>query len=374
MGARELVIVGISGGVDSAVAALLLQQAGFEVQGLHMTNWEDDAAHCTAAADFQAARRVCKELDIPLHRANFSAAYREQVFADFLAEYRAGRTPNPDVLCNRHIKFGAFLEHARRLGASRIATGHYARLEINATVRLLKAADEHKDQTYFLHAVPGTALRHALFPLGGLHKHEVRAMAAAAGLPNYDRPDSTGICFIGERPFREFLGQYLGSEPGPILDAEGRELGRHQGIAYYTLGQRAGLGIGGSTEGSGDPWYVAAKRPAGRALVVVQGRGHPLLWSGQVHTGPPRWVDAVPARLENAGGWRCEVRLRHRHRPAPASVWRDDGDGGLRICFDEPQWAAAPGQYAVFYDADACLGGAVIAAATSLADEGEPSG
>jgi len=365
MARGELIIVGISGGVDSAVAALCLQQAGFTVQGLHMTNWEDADTYCTAADDLQAARRVCDELGIPLHQANFSTAYREQVFAGFLAECRAGRTPNPDVLCNRHIKFGTFLGHARRLGARRIATGHYARLDAGGPVRLLKAVDAAKDQTYFLHAVAGEALRQAIFPLGGFTKQEVRAMAAAAGLPNHARPDSTGICFIGERPFREFLGQYLGAQPGPIVDASGRRIGWHQGLAYYTLGQRAGLGIGGGTGGTGAPWYVAAKRAAERTLVAVQGRGHPLLWSDALQAGPPHWIDEVPAGLASPGGWRCQVRLRHRHTPAPATVLAAAA-GTLLVRFEQPQWAVTPGQYAVFYDADTCLGGAVIDAAGAL--------
>lgn len=359
MAGQELIIVGISGGVDSAVAALCLQQAGFQVQGLHMTNWEDGDAYCTAADDYQAARQVCAALGIPLHRANFSTAYREQVFADFLAECSAGRTPNPDVLCNRHIKFGAFLEHARRLGAARIATGHYARLDTSGPIRLLRAADAEKDQTYFLHAVPGDALRHAVFPLGQLTKREVRRLAATAGLPNHERPDSTGICFIGERPFREFLGQYLHAEPGPIVDADGQEIGRHRGLAFYTLGQRGGLGIGGRPGGSGTPWYVAAKQPARHILVAVQGRGHPLLWSDTLVTGPAHWIDGMPPGLADPAGWRCHVRLRHRHEPAAASV-QPAGPDRLQIRFDTPQWAITPGQYAVFYAGEACLGGAVI--------------
>jgi len=362
MASREVIVVGISGGVDSAVAALQLARAGFDVQGLHMTNWEDGDAYCTAADDYQAARRVCAELGIPLHRANFSAAYREQVFAEFLAGYQAGHTPNPDVLCNRHIKFGAFLEHARRLGAERIATGHYARIDARGPVRLLKAADRDKDQTYFLHAVPGEALRQALFPLGDLTKRQVRSIAAEAGLPNHQRPDSTGICFIGERPFRDFLGRHLQQEPGLIVDTEGRQLGRHQGLAFYTLGQRGGLGIGGLSGGAAAPWYVAAKRPADRSLVVVQGRGHPLLWSTEMTTGPAFWIDTVPPGITDPAGWRGHVRLRHRHEPGAATV-SSAGDGFLRVRFERPQWAITPGQYAVFYDGDACLGGAVIKSA-----------
>lgn len=357
MAARERIIVGISGGVDSAVAALRLLEAGYDVHGLHMTNWEEQGDWCSSAQDFQAARRVCDELDITLHRANFSAEYRERVFADFLAEYRAGRTPNPDVLCNRHIKFGAFLHHARRLGAVRVATGHYARLMPGGPVRLRRAADADKDQTYFLHAVDTDALASSLFPLGDMTKAEVRRLANDAGLSNHGRPDSTGICFIGERPFREFLGRYLHGAEGPILTPEGRELGRHAGLMFYTPGQRSGIGVGGLAGAAGEPWYVACKDLARNALIVVQGRGHPLLWSRELHTGPPRWLGAA-LPFDAPGPWRCEARIRHRHPPAACRV--ATRDGGLVIAFDDAQWAPAPGQYAVFYRADECLGGAVI--------------
>ncbi len=354
-------MVGISGGVDSAVAALCLLRDGYEVQGLHMTNWAEEDAYCTAAADYQSARRVCNELGIPLHRADFSAAYRREVFAGFLAEYAAGRTPNPDVLCNRHIKFGSFLEQARRLGAQRIATGHYARLSADADTgtRLLKAADAGKDQTYFLHAVEPAALAQAMFPIGGLAKTAVRRMANDAGLPNHDRPDSTGICFIGERPFREFLRRYLDAAPGPVLTAEGQELGTHEGLMFYTVGQRSGIGIGGRADAAGEPWYVAAKDPRRGALIVVQGREHPLLWARALTTEPVRWVGGTPAKLRSAEGLRCEARIRHRHPPAPCGV-SASREECLEVLFDSPQWAITPGQYVVFYDGEECLGGAVI--------------
>lgn len=358
MAAGELIVVGISGGVDSAVAALRLRDAGFDVHGLHMTNWREDDAHCSAAADYQAARAVCAELGIPLHRADFSAEYRRQVFDGFLADYAAGLTPNPDVLCNRHIKFGAFLRHAQRLGAARIATGHYARLA-GPGPRLLRAADAGKDQTYFLHAVERAALARAVFPLGDLLKAEVRAIANRAGLPNHDRPDSTGICFIGERPFREFLARYVQGAAGPVLTPEGVELGRHGGLMFHTVGQRSGIGIGGRRGGGGAPWYVAAKDAGRNALVVVQGRDHPLLWSSGALAGAPAWIGAEPRALANGDTLTLGVRLRHRHGPVAARLARA-GDGSLAIRFAEPQWAVAPGQYAVFYAGEECLGGAVV--------------
>ncbi|MBM4197645.1 MAG: tRNA 2-thiouridine(34) synthase MnmA [Gammaproteobacteria bacterium] len=362
MAARPLVMVGISGGVDSAVAALLLREAGHEVQGLHMTNWEVDDAYCTAAADYQSARQVCADLGIPLHRANFSAAYRDQVFSSFLAEYAAGRTPNPDVLCNREIKFGAFLEHARRLGAGMIATGHYARGGATSGGRLLLARDTAKDQTYFLHAVEPSALAVTLFPLGDLTKEEVRSLANRAGLANFDRPDSTGICFIGERPFREFLSGYLSGTPGPILACEGEHLGEHSGLIHYTIGQRSGIGIGGRSSGGDAAWYVVAKDIARNALVVAQGRGHPALWSRVLTTGPPHWLRAIPDPCSLRG---LRARIRHRHAPAACEITTAE-DGSLRLLFADSQWAVAPGQYAVLYTDDECVGGAVIETAAPV--------
>lgn len=367
----ERIVVGISGGVDSAVAALRLLQAGFEVHGLHMTNWEADDAYCTAAADYQSARQACRDLGIPLHRVNFSAEYREQVFEQFLAEHRAGRTPNPDVLCNRQIKFGAFLDHARRLGARRIATGHYARLDHHHGTRLLMACDAAKDQTYFLHAVPPEALAQAVFPLGDLTKPEVRRLANRAGLANHSRPDSTGICFIGERPFREFLGRYLAGCAGPILDPEDRVLGEHEGLMFYTLGQRSGIGIGGRRDGSGEPWYVAAKDVARNALVVAQGREHPLLWNDALVTGPACWLNEPAAGAAARGPLRCRARIRHRQVPAPCTALLQP-DGSMEIRFDEPQWAITPGQSAVLYLQDECLGGAVISHAGALTPDRQP--
>ncbi len=272
------VIVGISGGVDSAVAALLLLEAGFTVQGLFMSNWEDDEdSYCTTAEDFQDARKVCDKLGIPLHRVSFAAEYRERVFAHFLREYTAGRTPNPDVLCNREIKFGVCLDYMRRLGATWIATGHYARVvHRSGASALLKAVDEAKDQSYFLHGIAQRALSRTLFPIGDLRKDEVRRRAHAAGLPVYDKPDSTGICFIGERPFADFLARYLRVSPGPIETDTGEVLGEHRGLAFFTLGQRAGLRLGGRAGAAAAPWYVADKNLARNALIVVQDQDHPL--------------------------------------------------------------------------------------------------
>ncbi len=350
------VVVGLSGGVDSAVAALLLKHRGARVQALHMTNWDDDEGYCTAAADLQDARRVCEQLDIPLHHVDFAAEYRERVFAEFLDEYRAGRTPNPDVLCNREIKFGVFRDYAKRLGAELLATGHYARTAVTGgETHLLKGIDSGKDQSYFLHAVSEAALRETLFPLGELRKAEVRALARDAGLATHDKKDSTGICFIGERPFREFLAGFLPARPGIIRSADGQELGRHDGLMFYTLGQRQGLGIGGRRDAGDAPWYVAAKDLGTNELVVVQG-DHPLLYSRELLTGPPSWI-GTPPRFRD--GMRCAARVRYRQEDQGCRVTAA-GDGRLQVVFDSRQRAVAPGQYAVFYDGERCLGGAVI--------------
>jgi tRNA-specific 2-thiouridylase len=352
---RRRVIVGLSGGVDSAVAALLLVRAGHDVQGLFMSNWDDDDSYCTQADDFQDARAVAAELGIPLHRVNFAAEYRERVFADFLREYAAGRTPNPDVLCNREIKFGVCLRHARRLGGEYLATGHYAAVAAAADgVALFKARDAAKDQSYFLHAVERADLGHAVFPLGGLLKSEVRQLAREAGLPVHDKPDSTGICFIGERPFREFLQQHLPARPGPILAPDGECIGEHVGLPYYTLGQRGGLQIGGRAGADEAPWYVAAKDATRNALVVVQGHDHPLLLSGALETGRMHWL--APARSDR---FAAGVKLRYRQTDQDGRILPLPG-GRLRIEFTVAQRAATPGQFAVLYDGERCLGGAVI--------------
>jgi tRNA-specific 2-thiouridylase len=358
--ARPLTIaVGLSGGVDSAVAALLLLRAGYAVHGLHMTNWEDDDGYCTAADDYREARRVSRQLGIPLHRVNFAAEYRDQVFAVFLREYCAGRTPNPDVLCNRLIKFGSFLTYARRLGADRIATGHYARVADGDRARLLKARDATKDQSYFLHTLDAATLGITLFPLGDLLKTQVRALAREHGLANHDRADSTGICFIGERPFREFLRRYIHDAPGPVLTPDGEQVGRHRGVMFYTLGQRAGLGIGGRRRGAGEPWYVARKDPGNNALIVVQGRTHPLLWSRALIARDVTWVAGVPPFAARTDEWRGRARIRHRH-PEAACTLRRLADASWAVQFEQPQWAITPGQSVVFHDGDECLGGGII--------------
>ena len=349
------IIVALSGGVDSAVAAWLLVCAGHEVEALHMTNWtEDEDGYCTAAEDWQSARSVGDALGIPVHRVSFAKEYRERVFADFLAGYAAGRTPNPDILCNREVKFGVCLEYVDRLGGERLATGHYARIDSHhAGPRLMRAVDAAKDQSYFLQQMPRAALSRAMFPLGGLTKSEVRALARDAGLPVAQRPDSTGICFIGERPFREFLSHYLPPSPGPILTLEGETLGEHDGLMYYTVGQRAGLRIGGKREHSELPWYVARKIPERNALVVVQGEEHPALLTAVFSTGPVTWLVEPPA-AEFAG----EVQIRHRQTPVPTTVsWNASG---ATVRPQMPLRAVAPGQYAAFYQGDLCLGGAVI--------------
>jgi len=352
------VILGLSGGVDSAVAALLLRDPGADVHALHMTNWDDDG-YCNAAADLQDARRVCEQLDIPLHHVNFAQDYRERVFRYFLDEYRAGRTPNPDVLCNREIKFGVFRDYARRLGGELLATGHYAQIRTaGGRIELLKGRDRNKDQSYFLHAVPAEALAETVFPLGEFDKSEVRRLARDRGLPTHDKKDSTGICFIGERPFREFLANYLPARPGPMRTPDGRILGEHHGLMYYTLGQRQGLGIGGRADASDAPWYVADKDLASNTLVVVQGE-HPLLYSDGIRAVEPAWIGEIPDELAAGRELACTVKLRYRQADQECRVGVA-GPNLLNVRFGRPQRAVAPGQYAVFYAGERCLGGAVI--------------
>ena len=355
-----LIIVALSGGVDSAVSAKLLRDAGHEVQCLHMSNWDDDG-YCEAALDFQDARRVCRHLDLPLHRVNFSAQYKERVFADFLDELRRGRTPNPDVLCNREIKFGTLWEYAKRLGGEWLATGHYARLERGKDdrVELHKGRDPAKDQSYFLHALEEGDFKRALFPLGGRLKSQVRELAKDAGLPVAEKKDSTGICFVGERPFSKFIGEYLPTNPGAIKDSEGRTLGTHQGLAFYTLGQRRGLGIGGRVDHFDGAWYVARKDLEANELIAVQGTEHPALHQNQLTSGPIHWINGPPPEWSADLPFNCGAKIRYRQPDQACTVTRRHG-GGVRLLFERPQRAVTPGQYVVLYQGSRCFGGATI--------------
>jgi len=373
---KQRVVVGLSGGVDSAVTAYLLKQQGHEVVGIFMKNWEDDdrpagsrdddSGYCTANIDFVDAAAVADVLGIEIEHVNFAAEYKDRVFAEFLREYQAGRTPNPDVLCNAEIKFKAFLEHALRLGAEKIATGHYARVrERDGAYELLKGLDPAKDQSYFLHRLNQAQLSKTLFPVGELKKTEVRRIAAEIGLPNAKKKDSTGICFIGERPFREFLNRYLKHEPGAIEDERGRRLGSHVGLSFYTLGQRQGLGIGGvkgraDAGGEHAPWFVARKDLARNVLVVVQGHEHPALLSSSLKAEDVSWVAGSPP----AAG-RYAAKTRYRQADAGCAL-APAADGGFALSFDAPQWAVTPGQSAVLYGGQVCLGGGVIAAALPI--------
>ena len=365
MTAKRRVVVGLSGGVDSAVSAWLLKQQGFEVLGIFMKNWEDDdgGEFCSSNVDFVDAAAVADVIGIEIEHVNFAADYKDRVFAEFLREYGAGRTPNPDVLCNAEIKFKAFLDHALRLGAEKIATGHYARVrERDGRFELLKGLDPAKDQSYFLHRLNQAQLSKTLFPVGELHKTEVRRLAEQIGLPNARKKDSTGICFIGERPFREFLNRYLSHEPGPMLDEQGRERGRHVGLSFYTLGQRQGLGIGGvagqadAATGAHEPWYVAHKDLAHNALHVVQGHGHPWLQSPWLEAADVSWVAGLPPKPGPLA-----AKTRYRQADAPCT-FTPQGEG-FRLDFGDMQWAVTPGQSAVLYDGEVCLGGGVISAA-----------
>jgi tRNA-specific 2-thiouridylase len=355
---RGKVIVGMSGGVDSSVAAMLLVEQGYEVEGLFMKNWNEDdgTEYCTAVDDLIDAEAVCDKLGIMLHTTNFAAEYWERVFAHFLAEYQAGRTPNPDILCNREIKFRAFLDHAHTLGADYIATGHYAQTAHRGSSTLLKKGlDPNKDQSYFLCAVHEDKLRQTLFPIGGMEKSTVRELAAARGLATHAKKDSTGICFIGERRFSDFLQRYLPARPGDIEDPDGRILGRHNGLMYHTYGQRQGLGIGGVADADEEPWYVADKDLARNVLIVVQGNDHPLLHSTTLTTGPMDWVNQVHPALP----LRCRAKTRYR-QPDQDCVVTPTAAGTCTVEFDQPQRAVTPGQQLVLYDGDICLGGAVI--------------
>ncbi len=352
------VIVGVSGGVDSSVAALLLAQAGRTVSGLFMQNWEDDGSgDCRAEDDRRDAVAVCGRIGIPIHFRNFAGEYWAEVFEHFIAEYRSGRTPNPDVLCNREIKFKTFLDEARSLGAEHIATGHYARIDRHGGLwRLLRAADHAKDQSYFLHQLGQAQLAVTEFPIGHLTKAEVRELARAAQLPTAGKKDSTGICFIGERDFREFLSRYLPASPGEILSVDGQRVGEHSGAFFYTLGQREGLHIGGIRGRDASPWYVVGKDVARNRIIVDQGADSPWLLSRHIETEAMHWVSGTPP----ASRFECTAKTRYRQDDQPCRVTVQD-DGTLAVAFAEPQRAVTPGQSLVLYDGDHCLGGAVIA-------------
>ncbi len=355
---NKKIIVGMSGGVDSAVAALLLLEQGYQVEGLFMKNWEEDDTDefCTAEQDLKDAASVCTTLGMPLHTVNFSTEYWDRVFEYFLAEYRAGRTPNPDIMCNKEIKFRAFLDYALDLGADGIATGHYARIDQHqGRYRLKKGLDENKDQSYFLYAVGQKPLSQSLFPIGELQKSEVRTLAEKNHFTNARKKDSTGICFIGERNFREFLQTYLPAQPGEIRTAEGDLIGTHQGLMYYTLGQRQGLGIGGQKTGSEEPWYVADKDLANNRLLVVQGHHHPLLYKPDLIARDCHWINESMPTAPLA----CSAKTRYRQADQVCELIPQDKDS-VKVIFKEPQRAVTPGQSVVFYQQDICLGGGII--------------
>lgn len=359
------VVVGMSGGVDSSVTALLLKQQGYDVIGIFMKNWDDtdEFGYCTAEADAEDVRRVCEQIDIPYYTVNFEKEYYDKVFAYFLDEYKRGRTPNPDVMCNREIKFGEFLNKALDLGADYVATGHYARVVEEAGVyKLLRGVDNNKDQTYFLNALNQEQLSKAMFPIGHLPKPEVRRLAEEAGLYTAKKKDSTGVCFIGERNFREFLSHYLPAKSGDMVDIVSGEIkGRHDGLMYYTLGQRQGLGIGGS--GTGEPWFVAEKDLERNILYVVQGDKHPSLYSTGLTASGVNWIagqDQLPQ-----GPFKCTAKFRYRQPDQGVTVTARE-DGTLFVQFDEPQKAITPGQAVVFYDGEVCLGGGIIEAPEKL--------
>lgn len=357
------VIVGMSGGVDSSVSAYLLMEQGYQVEGLFMKNWDEDdgTEYCTAKEDLADAQAVCDKLGIKLHTANFAAEYWDNVFEHFLAEYKAGRTPNPDILCNREIKFKAFLDYAKVLGGDFIATGHYVRRgDEDGRTYLLRGIDNNKDQSYFLHAVGESEIKQTLFPVGELEKPEVRRIAEEQGLATAKKKDSTGICFIGERRFKDFLQQYLPAQPGTIETAEGEEIGRHEGLMYYTLGQRQGIGIGGSKHHGTEPWFVLKKDLERNVLIVGQGKQHPLLFTDSLNTTDVYWVNQEPSEFP----YRCTAKVRYRQPDQACTVHKVNG--AYQVVFDEPQRAVTPGQSIVFYQGDTCLGGGVIESCEKL--------
>ena len=355
---KPCVVVGMSGGVDSSVTALLLKQQGYEVIGLFMKNWEDDdsSEYCSSRQDLIDAVSVADTLDIPIEAVNFAAEYKDRVFSYFLREYEAGRTPNPDILCNSEIKFKAFLDHAIRLGADAIATGHYAQVrELNDSYQLLKAKDSSKDQSYFLHRLSQQQLSKAMFPLGQMLKSQVRDIAREHGLSNHAKKDSTGICFIGERPFREFLNRYLPTKPGDMLTPEGKVVGKHMGLSFYTIGQRQGLGIGGARETTGEPWFVAGKDMQRNLLIVVQGHDHPLLLNSRLDTLEMHWISGIAP--DTSRDYAAKTRYRQQDASCHIAL---SADNTACFSFKVAQWAVTPGQSVVVYDGDICLGGGII--------------
>ncbi len=355
---KQHIVVGISGGVDSSVAALLLKQQGHKVEGLFMKNWEEDDndEYCAAAADLEDARAVCEALGIRLHTVNFSSEYWDRVFTYFLQEYRAGRTPNPDVMCNKEIKFKAFLDHAMTLGADSIATGHYARVaRVKNKTQLLRGIDHNKDQTYFLHTLGQHQLKYAHFPVGGSNKAEVRKIAAQAGLVTHDKKDSTGICFIGERRFRDFLAHYLPAQPGDIVSPEGHVIGTHQGLMYHTIGQRQGLEIGGLKDMPEAAWYVVAKDMSTNRLIAAQGHDNSLLMHSGLIANQIHWINEEP--LDTSTSYTAKIRYRQADQACTLTSLTQDR---YQVNFAEPQRAITPGQSVVVYHGETCLGGGVI--------------
>jgi tRNA-specific 2-thiouridylase len=366
--AKQKVVIGMSGGVDSSVAAWMLKEQGYDVVGLFMKNWEDDddSEFCSSRQDWIDAASVADVVGVDIEAVNFAAEYKDRVFAEFLREYQAGRTPNPDVLCNAEIKFKAFLDHAMLLGADLIATGHYARVrEHQGSFQLMKAFDATKDQSYFLHRLNQAQLSKTLFPLGEIPKTEVRKIAEKLALPNAAKKDSTGICFIGERPFRDFLNRYLSYKPGPIKLDDGSIVGEHVGLSFYTLGQRKGIGIGGlkahrNADGTSEPWFVARKDIEQNTLYIVQGHDHPWLLSSQLEAGQANWIaGAAP----DAGTF--SAKTRYRQADVDCRVLAPSPDR-FTLDFTDPQWAVTPGQSAVLYDGDVCLGGGIIDGHTAI--------
>jgi len=354
----QKIMLGLSGGVDSAVAAHLLVEQGFDIECLFMKNWDEDDAdgYCAAAVDLQDAQAVCQQLQLTLHTANFASEYWEHVFQIFLAEYRAGRTPNPDVLCNREIKFKTFLEHARGLGRTQLATGHYAQIKfVDGIAQLCKAVDRNKDQSYFLHLLNQEQLGASLFPLGTYTKPQVRQIAAQLGLVNQSKKDSTGICFIGERKFKDFLQQYLPAQPGEMINENGKVIGQHDGLMYYTIGQRQGLLIGGSKAGTGEPWFVAGKDLDNNKLILVQGSEHPLLYRTSLEAQQIHWIAGTPPDEK----FKIRAKTRYRQDDQDCLIQLFSQSKAL-VTFDQPQRAIAPGQSVVFYQEEVCLGGGVI--------------